>query len=498
MTLDRLDQERVERCAAQVETLRAEMLDAVRRSSALVDARPPRRAASLRNFLHYLALRRRDVRPLQEDLSRLGLSSLGRAEPHVLATIEAVRRALAALAGRPVDALDLRGPTFDEGHDILEVNTVALLGPQPAGRAVRIMVTLPSEAAGDATLVTALVAAGMDVARINCAHDDADAWERMAAHVRRASAEQRRPVRVQLDLGGPKLRTGPCAEELVLRAADLLVLTRAPELGRAARHDGDQVQPARIACSLPEVLDDIRTGDRVFFDDGKIHGRIEGVDAAGARVRITQARAKGSMLRADRGINLPDSGLRLAALTARDREDLIEAARLGDVVALSFAQRPEDVAELEAELQRLDAGSVGVVLKIETRRAFAELPSLLLQALGSRPVGVMIARGDMAVECGYERLAEIQEEMLWLCEAAHVPVIWATQVLDRLSRKGLPTRAEITDAAMAERAECVMLNKGPYVLDAMHLLDGILRRMETHQRKKTATLRPLAVCKTVA
>ena len=106
-------------------------------------------------------------------------------------------------------------------------------------------------------------------------------------------------------------------------------------------------------------------------------------------------------------------------------------------------------------------------------------------------VGVMIARGDLAVEAGYERLAEVQEEILWLCEAAHLPVIWATEVLDQLARTGQPSRAEVTDAAMAQRAECVMLNKGPHIDAAIVVLDDILRRMSGHQRKKTPFLRPL-------
>jgi pyruvate kinase len=103
----------------------------------------------------------------------------------------------------------------------------------------------------------------------------------------------------------------------------------------------------------------------------------------------------------------------------------------------------------------------------------------------------MIARGDLAVEVGYLRVAELQEEILWLCEAAHVPVIWATQVLETLAKKGAPTRAEITDAGMAERAECVMLNKGPFILDAVLVLDSVLTCMAGHHRKKTATLRAL-------
>jgi hypothetical protein len=97
----------------------------------------------------------------------------------------------------------------------------------------------------------------------------------------------------------------------------------------------------------------------------------------------------------------------------------------------------------------------------------------------------MIARGDLAVEIGYRRLAEMQEEILWLCEAASVPVIWATQVLDEFVKTGIPTRAKITDAAMAERADCVMLNKGLHVVRAVEVLDDLLPLMEAHQTKKT-------------
>ena len=107
--------------------------------------------------------------------------------------------------------------------------------------------------------------------------------------------------------------------------------------------------------------------------------------------------------------------------------------------------------------------------------------------------GVMIARGDLAVESGFERLAEVQEEILWLCEAAHVPVIWATQVLETLAKTGMPTRAEVTDAAMAERAECVMLNKGPYITEAVQVLDDILRPDAGASFKKRPILGSLRV-----
>jgi pyruvate kinase len=105
----------------------------------------------------------------------------------------------------------------------------------------------------------------------------------------------------------------------------------------------------------------------------------------------------------------------------------------------------------------------------------------------------MVARGDLAVEVGFERLSEVQEEILWLCEAAHVPVIWATQMLEGLAKNRALTRAEVTDAAMSHRAECAMLNKGPHILEAVKFLNGVLKRMESHGRKRKAMLRRLAV-----
>lgn len=211
------------------------------------------------------------------------------------------------------------------------------------------------------------------------------------------------------------------------------------------------------------------------------------------RVRITHARPRGSKLHADKGINLPASALGLPALTEKDAEDLPFVVRHADVVGYSFVNSVEDVKVLQSKLAAHNGGRLGILLKIETRRAFLNLPNLLLAAMRSPCVGVMIARGDLGVECGFERLAEVQEEILWVCEAAHVPVVWATQVLETLAKKGLPSRAEITDAAMGERAECVMLNKGPHVTAAVRVLDDILQRMAAHQVKKRSMLRPLGL-----
>jgi pyruvate kinase len=180
-------------------------------------------------------------------------------------------------------------------------------------------------------------------------------------------------------------------------------------------------------------------------------------------------------------------------LTAKDRGDLDFVARHADLVGISFVRRPSDVQRLLGELSLRGASHLGIVLKIETAQAFRALPQLLLAALAAERCGVMVARGDLAVEVGFERLAEVQEEILWVCEAAHVPVIWATQVLEHLAKKGLPSRAEVTDAAMAVRAECVMLNKGPHIVEAVVFLDGVLKRMQEHQHKRRTLLRRLSI-----
>jgi pyruvate kinase len=228
-----------------------------------------------------------------------------------------------------------------------------------------------------------------------------------------------------------------------------------------------------------------------MIDDGRIGGVIRSVNPLEMVVEITQARDGGEKLLSDKGINLPDSRLNLDGLTAEDIGNLEFVGRHADIVGLSFVRRPADVKMLQQHLKRLGAEKLGIVLKIETRAAFECLPDLLFVLMRSPAAGVMIARGDLAVECGYERLAELQEEIMWLAEAAHLPVIWATQVLEGLAKNGKPSRAEITDAAMSVRAECVMLNKGPHIMEALRTLDDILRRMQGHQQKKSALLRRL-------
>ncbi len=487
------------------------------------------------------------------------------------------------------------------GPALLQHNATELLGEQAEDRASRIMVTFPPEAATDPALVRKMVDAGMDIARINCAHDGPEEWAAMIAHLDDAAGAD---ALVAMDLAGPKLRTGPLAPGpevlkarphrdetgrvvdpaiVVLTApgtdaqapgtrvpvtdaswlADLEVGQRLrftdgrgsrrtllvtdvlaeedgpagvvtelvktayfvpgirlePETGgsagvvahlpaRRSHHlvrEGEQIiltreltawepvpgGPHRIGCSLSQVFDDALPGQRILFDDGKISGVITAVAAGQLTIDVVSAGVDGVKLRPEKGINLPDTHLDMPSLTEEDREALRFVVEHADIVNYSFVRDQHDVADLLDTVEALGRDDLAVVLKIETVEAFRNLPQILLEAMRWREVGVMIARGDLAVEAGFERLAEVQEEILWLCEAAHVPVIWATQVLESLAKEGLATRAEVTDAAMSMRAECVMLNKGPFIVEAIGFLHDVLQRMQEHVSKKQTLLRKL-------
>lgn len=593
--------------------LRAAILDLEHEHAEAIGQIPVADQPSACNLLHYLALRRHDLRGLQRALAERGLSSLGRAEGHVLATLDAV---LANLDVDP-DQLDRSGgaPSFTESNDLLARHAAAALGPLPASERMRMMVTLPSDAADDPELVAELVKGGMDLARINCAHDGPAAWTRMADNVRTAAATAGREVRIAFDLAGPKLRTGPLpqgpsvvrikpqrggygevlapaiarfvasdsplaaerpdpaivpvdpdvlddarvGDELTLRDArdrrrrfvvtavdddyvdavcdrttyfanGTIVIHRRSdrELGRGvvgslpitdaflrlARGDhlrvrrgtapghvavagpgGRVVEPTTIGCELDSVFDAVAVGHRLIIDDGSIEGVV--VAVADEWFDVAVERPASAKLKAQKGINLPDTDFVSPALSDDDHAALDTAAALADLVSLSFVRTVDDLHDLRAALRERGRPDVAIGLKIEHAAAFGALPALLLDGLQGPPVAIMLARGDLAIEVGFERLAEVQEEVLWLCQSAHVPVIWATQVAESLAKEGLPTRAEVTDVAWASRAECVMMNKGPHIVEAMRFVEDIVERMREHQSKQTPLLRRLEVSATL-
>ena len=603
----------------QLRSLREECLHLEQNKAATLAQVSPEFAASSRNFLHYLAIRQHDIRALQYELAALGLSSLGVLEAHVMASLNAVIARLEDVRGESNTPSPMPPVDFASGMNTLQNHADALLGSAQAERDVRVMVTLPSEAADDADLIAELIEHGMDIARINCAHDDAAAWQRMAQHVRAAAAKQGKTCLVQIDLAGPKSRTGAlrtlghilklkpsrnargltqdeallwlnpaeaplsfaqstlfkagespselrfqgkglsalregeqlelhdargrlrkarvlranaqgCVlafdsatliedgtelrgsqtqhklrgtlhgapeiqEELRLCIGDTLILTREDIPGQAARFDDDGtlLEAAHLHCTLAAAFDDAKLGQAVWLDDGRIGALIERMDADTMHLRITHALPEGTKLKAEKGINFPDTVFHLPALTEKDAQDLAAMHAHCDLVAYSFVREVADVHLLQTKFAEHKAEHLGMVLKIENRQAFENLPSLLLAGMRSHKFGVMVARGDLAVEMGFERLSEVQEEIIWLCEAAHVPVIWATQILESMAKSGAPSRPEVTDAAIGIRAECVMLNKGPHIVSALDFLIRVLTRMEGHYSKRMATLRKLSI-----
>jgi pyruvate kinase len=445
------------------------------------------------NLAYYLALRHHDLRSLQTALMPWGLSSLGRIESRVLPNLDAVIATLSAVCQTQQEHLPQRPATGDffEGDRLLQQQTEELFGKASLHRRVRIMVTLPTQAASQPDLVRDLIRSGTDCFRINCAHDNPEIWESMIANVRQAEVETGYACKILMDLGGPKPRLGmaipPNGSQQRIYRGDRLLITRELPSSNGAPYFQAQ-------CSLPEVLDQLQIGASVWIDDGHIGAQVESILPKGILLRITHADLKGSKLRLDKGLNFPDTELTLSPLTDKDLQDLKFVATHADIVGYSFVQNPQDIELLQRELHLLltkNEQIPAIIAKIETPQAVRNLPELIVQAAGKQPFGIMIARGDLAVEVGYQRLAEIQEEILWLCEAAHIPVIWATQVLETLVKKGIPSRAEMTDAAMGERAECVMLNKGPFILEAVTILDDVLSRMQAHQIKKSPRLRAL-------
>lgn len=443
-------------------------------------------SAKALNLARYLALRRHDLRDLQLELAARGLSSLGRSESRVRESLDAIIATLGAAQGvrHPAPSAE----EFYAGDQALVQNAEVLFGPQPEGRRVRVMVTLPTEAAVNPKMLRRLLEAGMNLARINCAHDNPEIWKAMIRHLRQAQREAGQGCRVLMDLGGPKIRTGAIItpkDQPRVHRGDLILLTPT-----TPKPDPDF--PFQAECAQPEILPQLREGAAVWIDDGKIAAQVVQVKSRGVLLEVKQVSPKGKKLRPQKGLNFPDTELRVTPLTEKDRQDLTFVAKHADLVGYSFVQEPDDLRLLLAELELLEAPpTLGIVAKIETQKAVRNLPALIATAIDHRPLGVMIARGDLAVEIGWLRLSEMQEEILWICEAAHVPVVWATQVLEQLVKEGVPSRAELSDAAMSERAECVMLNKGEFVLEAVKLLDQLLARMQAHQHKKTPRLRAL-------
>lgn len=580
-----------------------ELIDAIKKHEqerlGLLDKVCEEYRESAKNLVHYSSFRGFDVRGLQKKLKKLGLSRLANAEGNILGSLTNAHNIL-RMMGQPSNEYPPNKQLgIGQGKKKLRQHTNSLFSDPRKKRRVRIMVTQPTAAAHNYSMVLEMVKNGMDCARINCAHDSPEVWKAIVDHVRKASAECGTDLKIAMDLAGPKIRTGslglgpkvvkfrpkrttrgivetpaqiilvpeakesiesgtvpvpsdwlamlqegdkfsltdargktrklvvhkilgqqvflhcqktvyletgarlvpkrqsltdgiigelPVSEKFIeLYTGDLLTVTSNEDQGTLPQFDeeGNQVQAGKIPCLPSKVVSKAKKGEPILFDDGKIEGVIEELHNDHFMVRIVKARENGSRLKAEKGINFPTLDMGLSGLTDKDREDLKFVAQYADIVNFSFVNTAADVEELLEQLEKLGVkDKLSVILKIETRFAYRNLVKILLAAMKTRFVGVMIARGDLALEVGWKNMGKVQEEILSLCSAAHIPVVWATQVLEGLAKKGLPSRSEITDITSSLRAECVMLNKGPYINEAITLLDEMLRGMEKLHSKK--------------
>ncbi len=329
-------------------------------------------------------------------------------------------------------------------------------------RCVKILATLgPASATPDR--IAALHEAGADLFRINMSHSDHDTLDRLYAAVRAVEADSGRPIGILADLQGPKLRIGTFADGPIKLTP-----------GQTFHLDLDTAPGSAERVGLPhaEIFAAIKPGHTLLLDDGRV--RLKVIDSSDSHA-VTEVIA-GTKLSDKKGVNVPDTMLRLSALTTKDRADLDRAIHLGvDWIGLSFVQRPEDIAEA----RKLVAGRAAVMAKIEKPTAVNNLETIVGLA-----DGLMVARGDLGVEVPLEQVPGLQKQIIRAGRIAGKPVVVATQMLESMITSPMPTRAEVSDVSTAvyEGADAVMLSAesaaGDYPVEAVATMDAIARTVE--------------------
>lgn len=452
---------------------------------------------SAKNLLAYLALRRRDIRDLQSELSSWGLSSLGRSESRALFTLESVIKRLSSTLETEVNIDQPLISHSTAGRERLNQNTRAFFGESSKDRNTRIMVTMPTEAESDEKLIRQLIQSGMNIARINAAHDNPEIWKSMIDTIHEVAEEENTSIKILMDIAGPKIRTDwvfTRFKKPKVKAGDLVRMTRNYSMLPALDDD----IKVTVGCSIANIFNQLAQGDPVLLDDGSVEMIVESVSNDEAILKVEKVKGGSLRIKAEKGLNFPQTEFDVDIVTEADKESIRFAVEHADMIGCSFIRTSQDIEEIQDEIQRVTdrpLSEIPLTLKIETIQAMNNLPEVVIKAGSKNPISVMIARGDLAVESGYVRLAELQQEILWICEASDTPVIWGTEVLATMLDEGIPSRAEVTDAAEGSRAECVMLNKGTYLPETIQMLHDILVKMEEHQVKKTPKLRSLKIAK---
>lgn len=464
----------------ELEKLEAIMLEAEQQFNCWLNQSHPAQYKSACNLLHYLSLRNKDIRELQEVLHENGLSSLASSESHIRSQLLAVLKQLNPSVDKEAVI------NYKASKELLKSKSVDLFGNSSMYNVPYIMVTLDSSHADDYPSVKNLLQSGMNIARINCSHDDESIWMRMIEHVKKASIVTGLPCKIYMDLPGAKIRTFLPQKKgkktkLKVKKGQTIYLSEKYLANKKKRI---------IGCTLSGITTQLKKGERILIDDGMIETKVTGLDKDIVQLQISRVSSNKPFIRNEKGINFPDTQLMNSSLTEFDLKCLPLIEEHADMVGYSFLHNAKNVLELQEAMVNK---KLPIILKIETPEAVKNLPELLLQGMSEKLFGVMIARGDLAVEIGFERMSEIQEEILWICEAGHVPVIWATQVLESLNKSGIATRSEVTDAAHAIMAECVLINKGSHTIEVIEALKDILYRSGGHRIKKRYISRPLSI-----
>ncbi len=439
------------------------------------------------NLLQYLWLRQLDITQLQVSLHALGLSSISSSESHIQRQIQEVLCRL----GVKIKPADFSACDALYGQQQTKKKATKLFGKNDDTKHISLMITLDSTVATDVEYLAKLLLGGMRIARINCAHDDEKTWSNMAQALKKAQAQTGLPCKIYMDLAGPKFRVqlpgkGKSTGKMEIALHDLIPLYEpdAPCL------ENERV----IACHQAGVVEKLVPGAIILIDDGMIEATVRTSIDHKAIVQITRISGK-PFIKAGKGMNFPHTYIEANPLTKDDIFSLNAVLKYAHMVGYSFVRTPADIAFLRSQINHLKGTKKEphLIIKIETPESVSNLPNLLFEAMKDGIFGVMIARGDLAVEIGFERLSEIQEEILWLCEASHTPVIWATQVLEQLNKTGVASRSEITDAYKAAQSECIMVNKGTHVLEVLSTLQNVAKRSRRHHLKKRYALPPLQI-----
>lgn len=335
-------------------------------------------------------------------------------------------------------------------------------------RKVKILATL-GPASSDKKMIEALFRAGADVFRINMSHTTHEKLNDLVGIIRNVEADVGRPIGILADLQGPKLRLGAFANKSV----DIIV-------GQNFTLDSDPTPgtQGRVFLPHPEILEVLEPGHRLLIDDGKVRLRVISTDGKSALTTVEV----GLKLSDRKGVSVPDSTIKTGALTDKDRADLTAALQANvDWIALSFVQRPEDVAEV----REIVAGRAGIMSKIEKPQAVQRLAEII-----EISDALMVARGDLGVEMPLEQVPGIQKQITRACRRAGKPVVVATQMLESMITAPVPTRAEVSDVATAvyEGADAIMLSAesaaGAFPIDAVETMDRIATQVELDSNHK--------------